>query len=362
MAGHISGVKTYLAIVGSLMLLATATPPAAVTGPGASAFGFVATLDAAQLEEPAEAGEPAHEAAGEEGGEGFDAGEVIIEHVANSSLEHPLIHLPTIAGIDFSVTKHVLMLWVVAGLLLVILTSAVKGYLRQDRLVPSGFMNGLEALVEYIRDEVAEPNVGHKWAKVWTPMLLTLFVFILGSNAIGMIPIFEVLSLVNHWFVHASPDSFFGMVLHGGSTTTSNFNVTAGLAVVTFFAIIVAGSKAHGAVQHWKNLVPHGVSPFLAVALIPIEILGMFVRPFALTMRLAANMTGGHIAILAILSFVFIFTGMAGQAVGMGVGLAVSIPLAVGISGLELIVIMVQAYVFTLLTAVFIGMAIHAHH
>jgi F-type H+-transporting ATPase subunit a len=88
----------------------------------------------------------------------------------------------------------------------------------------------------------------------------------------------------------------------------------------------------------------------------------MFVRPFALTMRLAANMSGGHIAILAILSFVFIFTGLYGSAAGVGVGAIMSLPLAVGISGLEIIVVLVQAYVFTLLTAVFIGMAIHAHH
>ena len=152
----------------------------------------------------------------------------------------------------------------------------------------------------------------------WTPLLLTLFAFILTANAIGMIPLFEVLGLLNHWVLHAGDESFLGRLLHGGATATSNFNVTAALAVVSFFAIIVAGSKAHGAVQHWKNLVPHGVSPFLAVALIPIEILGMLVRPFALTMRLAANMTGGHIAILAILSFVFIFAEMAGQMRGNG--------------------------------------------
>ena len=179
--------------------------------------------------------------------------------------------------------------------------------------MPSGFMNALESVVEFIRDSVVRPSVGDKWTKTWTPLLLTLFVFILAANAIGMIPIFEVLGLLNHWVFHAGEESFLGRLLHGGSTATSNFNVTAALAMVSFFAIIVAGSKAHGAVQHWKNLVPHGVSPFLAVALIPIEILGMLVRPFALTMRLAANMTGGHIAILAILSFVFIFTEMAGQ-------------------------------------------------
>jgi len=302
------------------------------------------------------------EQAAEAAAEGFNAGEVIIEHVANSSLEHPLIHFPTIAGIDFSVTKHVFMLWVVATLIFLIVTVTVRRYLRQDRLVPSGFMNALESVVEFIRDSVVQPSVGDKWTSTWTPLLLTLFAFILSANAIGMIPVFEVLGLLNHWLLHASEESFLGLLLHGGSTVTANFNVTAALAMISFFAIIVAGSKAHGAVQHWKNLVPHGVSPALAVALVPIEILGMLVRPFALTMRLAANMTGGHIAILAILSFVFIFTDMAGPAVGMGIGLGFSVPLAVGISALELIVILVQAYVFTLLTAVFIGMAIHTHH
>jgi F-type H+-transporting ATPase subunit a len=302
------------------------------------------------------------EHAAEAAQEGFNAGETIIEHVANSGLDHPLIHLPTIGGIDFSVTKHVFMLWFVATLVFVVVTFVVRRYIRQDRLVPSGFMNALETVVEFIRDSVVRPSVGDKWTMTWTPLLLTLFAFILTANAIGMIPVFEVLGLLNHWVLHASDESFLGRLLHGGATATSNFNVTAALAVVSFFAIIVAGSKAHGAVQHWKNLVPHGVSPFLAVALIPIEILGMLVRPFALTMRLAANMTGGHIAILAILSFVFIFAEMAGQFVGMGIGLVFSVPLAVAISALEIIVILVQAYVFTLLTAVFIGMAINAHH
>ena len=302
------------------------------------------------------------EQAAEAAAEGFDAGEVIIEHVANTGFDHPLIHLPTIGGIDFSVTKHVFMLWVVAALLFVVVTTMVRRYIKQERLVPSGFMSGLEVVVEFVRDGIVRPSVGDKWTAMWAPLLLTLFFFILTANAIGLIPVFEVLSLANHWVFHASEESLFGRMLHGGATATSNFNVTAGLAIVSFFAIIVAGSKAHGAVQHWKNLVPHGVSPFLAVALIPIEILGMLVRPFALTMRLAANMTGGHIAILAILSFVFIFAEMAGQFVGIGVGLLFSVPLAVAITALEIIVVAVQAYVFTLLTAVFIGMAIHAHH
>ena len=154
-----------------------------------------------------------------------------------------------------------------------------------------------------------------------------------------------------------------GTFQQSGQTLTGNFNVTAGLATITFFAIIVAGTRAHGFVKHWANLVPHGMPIPLYFLLIPMEIIGMLVRPFALTMRLAANMTGGHIAILAILSFVFIFTEMLGSAYGgIGVGLVFSVPLSALISGLEIIVVLVQAYVFTLLSAVFIGMAIHAHH
>src|SRR5688572_21605456 len=111
--------------------------------------------------------------------ERFNAGEVIIEHVANSPLDHPLIHLPTIFGIDLSVTKHVLMLWLVAAAVFIIVTVTVRRYVRQERLVPGGFMTALEAGVEFIRDSIVEPNVGRKWVKAYTPLLLTLFVFIL---------------------------------------------------------------------------------------------------------------------------------------------------------------------------------------
>ena len=295
--------------------------------------------------------------------EKFDAGKTIIEHVSNSPIDHPLIHLPTIGGIDFSVTKHVLMLWIVAAVVTVVVVWAVRRFLSQERPIPTGFMNALEALVLYVRDTIVQPNVGRTWVNTWTPLILTLFIFILCANAIGLIPIFEVLGLLDHWVLHTAPDSFVKQVMHGGTTATSNFNVTAALASITFGAIIVAGTKAHGFVKHWMNLVPHGLSPLLYVILIPIEVMGLFVRPFALTMRLAANMTGGHIAILAILSFVFLFTELFGTAIaGIGVGLAVSVPLAVAISSLEIIVVLVQAYVFSLLTAVFIGMAIHVHH
>jgi F-type H+-transporting ATPase subunit a len=295
--------------------------------------------------------------------EKFNAGETIIEHVSNSSLDHPLIQLPTVLGINFSVTKHVFMLWLVATTVFVVVSWTVRRYLKQGGLIPHGPMNALEAVVEYVRDSIVLPNVGRKWVNTWTPLILTFFFFILFANAVGLIPIFEVVGLLDRWVVHTAEDSFAKRLLHGGTTATANFNVTAALATITFGAIILAGTRAHGFVKHWMNLVPHGLAPALYVILIPIEIMGMFVRPFALTMRLAANMTGGHIAILAILSFVFLFAEMFGRAIaGVGVGLAVSVPLAVGISALEIIVVLVQAYVFTLLTAVFMGMAIHAHH
>ena len=163
--------------------------------------------------------------------------------------------------------------------------------------------------------------------------------------------------------LHTADDSLVKQLMHGGTTVTGNFNVTAALAFITFATIIAAGSRAHGPVQHWINLVPHGLAWPVYIILIPVELIGMLVKPFALTMRLAANMTGGHIAVLAILSFVFLFAEMFGQAVaGIGVGIAVSVPLATALSGLEIIVVLVQAYVFTLLSAVFIGMAIHVHH
>jgi F-type H+-transporting ATPase subunit a len=302
-------------------------------------------------------------AASREAEKGFNAGETIMEHVSNSAHDHALIHLPTVLGIDFSVTKHVFMLWLVAAIVFTLVTFSVRRYLRQERLIPSGFVNALEAVVLFVRDSIVQPNVGRKWVNTWTPLVLTFFCFILVSNAIGLVPLFDVLGILDRFVLHTSPDSFFSRLIHGGTTATANFNVTAALASITFGAIIVAGSKAHGFVKHWKNMVPHGLHPLIYVLLIPIEVMGMFVRPFALTMRLAANMTAGHIAILAVLSFVFLFTEMFGRAIaGVAVGMVVSVPLAVGISALEIIVVLVQAYVFTLLSAVFIGMAIHVHH
>ena len=292
-------------------------------------------------------------------------GDNIIHHVSNSSLYQPLIHLPQIFGINFSVTKHVLMLWIVTILLTCAVIIPVRKYLQQDKPVPSGWMNVLESIVKFFRDSIVQPNIGSKYSETWAPLILTFFFFILFANGIGLIPVFDLLGALNR-FVFQVPASaehnLINSLLHGGVTATGNFNVTAGLAVITFFAIMIAGIYAHGFINHWKNLAPHGLPWPVYIILIPIEIIGMFVKPFALTMRLAANMTGGHIAILAILSFMAIFAEMF-QSTVTGLSLALfSIPMATAISGLELIVVMVQAYVFTLLSAVFIGMAINVHH
>ena len=303
------------------------------------------------------------EHAAEHAEEGFNAGEVIIEHVANSSPDHPIIHLPSVLGVDLSVTKHVLMLWIVATVVGVVVTVSTRRHLKQPRPIPVGLVIGLEWLVQAIRDIIVLPYVGPKFAKVWSPLLLTLFCFIVVANGIGLIPIFEVIGLLDSTVLHTAEHSFLKRVVHGGATVTANYNVTAALATITFFAILLAGSKAHGFIRHWKNLVPSGLPKFVYVILIPIELMGMLVKPFALTMRLAANMAGGHIAILAILSFVFIFNeAFQSELIGMGAGVVLSVPLAVGISALEIVGILVQAYVFTLLTAVFIGMAINVHH
>jgi len=130
---------------------------------------------------------------------GFDAGETIIEHVSNSGLDHPLFHLPRVLGIDFSVTKHVLMLWLVAAFVFVVVTWTVRRYLGQDRRIPSGFMNAFESVVEFVRDSIVLPNVGKKWVNTWTPLLLTFFIFILCANAIGLIPVFDTLAVLDHF-------------------------------------------------------------------------------------------------------------------------------------------------------------------
>ena len=133
-----------------------------------------------------------HAAAEAAGSEKLNPGETIIGHVANSPVDHPLFHLPTIWGIDMSVTKHVLMLWIVAALLLIVVTLAVRRYARQGTMIPSGPLVGLiEYVTVRVRDEIVAPAVGDKWVDTYTPLILLFFLFIVSANAIGLIPIFD---------------------------------------------------------------------------------------------------------------------------------------------------------------------------
>lgn len=286
----------------------------------------------------------------------------IIHHVSNSDISHPIVHIPKLFGIDFSITKHVFMLWLVSIIVATVIIIPIQKYIKSNGKDKSRWMIMIEYITEFIRNAISSPNVGPKWVMTWTPLFLTFFFFILFANGIGLVPIFDTIGLIDRFILKTQSDSFINNLLHGGVTATGNFNVTAGLATVTFFSIIIAGTKKHGFIKHWKNLVPHGLAWPIYIILIPIEIMGLIVKPFALTMRLAANMTGGHIALLALLSLMAIIGEMFHSA-AIGIGVAVvSVPMSVAIFGLEIIVVLVQAYVFTLLTAVFVGMAINVHH
>ena len=261
---------------------------------------------------------------------GESIGSVILHHVSNSDVLIPL----TLFGYDISITKHVIMLWIAGGLVLLAFLLGTRRYRREEQPVPSGFSNFLEFIVDFVHNQIVVPNVGRRYAMIWSPVVLAFFTLILTANFLGLIPFFDLIP--------------------GGGTATSNLNVTGSLAFITFLSVIVAGSLAYGIVGHWRNMAPKGIPWPVLFILVPIELLGMFVRPFALTMRLAANMTAGHIAMLAILAPIFL---MANPWVGIG-----SVALNVGITFLEIIVALVQAYVFTLLSAVFIGAAVHAEH
>ncbi len=260
-------------------------------------------------------------------------GSIILHHVTND-LSYKFIDLH-VFGYDISITKHVIMLWIAAAFTVSLAIYGTRRYRKNENIQPKGISHLYEILINFIRNDIVIPNIGKFQCQFWTPLIATYFIFILTCNFLGLIPLFD-------------------LVPGGSSTVTGNFNATAGLATITFFAIIIAGTMKHGFLGYWKNMIPGGVPAPVLLILIPIEILGMFVRPFALTMRLGANMTAGHIGMLAIFALPIIL-------VAAPVGIA-SILLNTGIYFLEMIVSFVQAYVFTLLSAVFIGMAIHAEH
>ena len=279
-------------------------------------------------------------------------GDLIRHHVTNApiaedSIFYPIAELLQLYSIPFS--KHVLMLWIAAFTTILISLWATRRYRKNIQSTPKGISHIYEMLLEFIRSDIIMPNIGEKHAKRWTPLAASFFIFILMCNFIGLVPFFEKLGG------------------GGGAAVTGNFSVTCAFAVITFFAIIIAGTLKHGFIGHWKNMIPHGVPTPVLIILIPIEIIGMFVKPMALTLRLGANMTAGHIGMLAIFGIPYLVGSPAIPSQGIlpqpSWGFAfIAVTLNIGIFFLEIIVSLVQAYVFTLLSSVFIGMAIHAEH
>ncbi len=271
-----------------------------------------------------------------------DIGKVIFEHTADSHVvELPFglgeWHLPTgwhLFGIDVSPTKHVVFMVVAAVLVFLTVWYAGRQVQRRQRegKAPAGFGAAIEAIVLFVRDDVVLGNIGHGGEK-FVPYILTLFFFILYCNLLGLFP----------W----------------GATPTGNLAVTGSLAFISFLVIEISGFRALGPRGYLKTIVfvPPGmtgaVAVVMALIMTPIEIIGKIVKPFALTLRLFANMTAGHFVILALLGLIFIFSNWA---VAAG-----SVAFVVFMMLLELLVAFLQAYIFALLTSVFIGMMQHAH-
>ncbi len=254
----------------------------------------------------------------------------LMHHILDSyELELPFfnLHLPSLHlfGIDISITKHVIFMWIACFLIYLGLRVATKSYKKS--LIPKGITNFLEVLVIFVRDEIAKPTIGKGYER-FLPYLLTVFFFILTCNFLGLIPY--------------------------GATATSNIAVTSTLAIISFFVMLIGGIMKNGFFGYFKGLIPHGVPGWLIIIMFPVEILGLLTKPFALAIRLFANMTAGHIIILALLGLIFILHTY--------IVVPVSIAFALFIYLLEILVALIQAYIFTMLSSLFIGMAVHQDH
>ena len=240
--------------------------------------------------------------------------------------------------IDLSPTKHVVFMFLAA--LLCLLVFIPIGRAMRDKYTdraPSGLANAMEALIIYFRDEVVRRNIGHG-ADAYTGYILTLFFFILFMNLLGLMPF--------------------------GATATGNFMVTGALALMTFVVVEISGMRALGFKGYMRTIfyAPPGLPPIgqaaLLVILTPVEFLGKLTKPFALMIRLFANMMAGHTLVLSLLGFIFLFAGI-GAAKWLVAGGSVLIVIA--IMALEVFVAFLQAYIFAMLSAVFIGLIRHAH-
>jgi F-type H+-transporting ATPase subunit a len=252
----------------------------------------------------------------------------LLHHLQDShELETPFGHIALpefppfhVAGvtIDLSITKHVVFLWIAGAFLCVLAILAARA--NKKRSVPRGYGNLIEVFIVFIRDEIVIPNMGPGGMR-YMPYLLTTFFFILTMNLLGLIPY--------------------------GASATANVSVTGGLAIIAFVMIQAAAIRSQG-IGHYLAHLTGGVHWALWPIMIPIEILGLFTKPFALCIRLFANMTGGHIVIVSLIGLIFLFQSYIIAIAPAG--------FVVGIMFLELFVAFLQAYIFTMLTSLFMGL------
>lgn len=225
--------------------------------------------------------------------------------------------------LDFSITKNVASLFISVILLLYVFFNVAKAYKTNAGKAPKGMQSFFEPIIEFIRDDIARKNIGEKHYAKYMPYLLTIFFFIWFNNLLGLLP--------------------------GGANLTGNIAVTLMLATCTFVITTFSGNK-----YYWAHILNPPVPALLKIILIPIEVMGIFIKPFSLMIRLFANITAGHIMILSLFSLIFYF-----QAWQVGI---VSVAFAIAMNCLELFVAILQAYVFTLLTSMYFGGAVEEHH
>lgn len=234
--------------------------------------------------------------------------------------------------INISITKTVAGIFLTVIIMFIVFGSIAKSYKRSPNEAPKGLQSLMEPIILFIRDEVAKPSIGHHYER-FLPFLLTTFFFIWTANMLGLIPFL------------------------GGFNVTGNIAVTLVLALFTFIITTVNGNR-----NYWGHIfATPGVPVWLLPLMIPIEIMGVFTKPVVLCLRLFANITAGHIIILSFMSLIFIFANQYGTVAGYGVSI-VSLAFGIFMNLLELLVAFLQAYVFTLLSALYFGAAVEEHH
>lgn len=238
--------------------------------------------------------------------------------------------------LDFSFTKNVLAIFISIFVLIFVFLSVAKAYKRREGMAPKGLQSFLEPVIIFVRDDIAKASIGEKRYRKYLPFLLTVFFFILINNLLGIVPFFP-----------------------GGANVTGNIGVTGVLALFTFIITTFSGNKAY-----WTHIVNAPGVPWwlkIPIPLMPIvELMGVFTKPFVLMVRLFANISAGHIIILGFISLIFIFGEIS---TGAGYGVAVvSVAFSIFMDVLEILVAFIQAYVFTLLSALYFGMATEEHH